>query len=207
MRALLNVGSLRDFERYIRACALRSGQMLNKSEIARDVGISPSTAGEWLSVLEASNQVYLLEPWFSNRTKSVVKTPKLYWADPGLLTFLVGIHTLEDLLLSPLKGAIWESTVFSEFRKRQAFSAEERELFYFRDRGLETDFLIHRGGRFELFEVKWTENPSPSHAAPLHKVAKILGPENVIRKSIISRAPARYTMNDDVEILPFDAEW
>ena len=84
VRSLANVGSLRDFERFLRACALRSANLLNKADLARDVGISPSTANQWLSTLEASGQIVLLEPWFSNRTKSIVKSPKLYLADTGL---------------------------------------------------------------------------------------------------------------------------
>src|SRR5215469_14873528 len=83
VRSLANVGSLREFERFLRACALRSANLLNKADLARDVGIAPSTANHWLSALQASGQVVLLEPWFSNRTKSIVKSPKLYLADSG----------------------------------------------------------------------------------------------------------------------------
>ena len=83
------MGSLRDFERFLRACALRSANLLNKADLARDVGIAPSTANHWLSMLEASGQIVLLEPWFSNRTKSIVKSPKLYLADTGLLCALL----------------------------------------------------------------------------------------------------------------------
>src|SRR5437899_1400262 len=78
IRSLANVGSLRDFERFVRACALRSANLLNKADLARDIGISPSTANQWLSMLEASGQVAFLEPWFSNRTKSIIKSPKLF---------------------------------------------------------------------------------------------------------------------------------
>src|SRR5207249_9829763 len=97
VRSLANVGSLRDFERFLRACALRSANLLNKADLARDVGIAPSTANQWLSVLEASGQVVLLEPWFSNRTKSIVKSPKLYLADTGVLCALLNIRTADDL--------------------------------------------------------------------------------------------------------------
>jgi hypothetical protein len=75
VRSLANVGSLRDFERFLRACALRFANLLNKADLARDVGIAPSTANRWLSTLEASGQIVLLEPWFSNRTKSIIKSP------------------------------------------------------------------------------------------------------------------------------------
>lgn len=92
IRSLTNVGSLRDFERFLRACALQSANLLNKADLARDVGIAPSTANQWLSMLEASGQVALLEPWFSNRTKSIVKSPKLYLCDTGLLCALLNVR-------------------------------------------------------------------------------------------------------------------
>src|SRR5258708_8497027 len=106
VRSLANVGSLRDFERFVRACAIRSANLLNKADLARDVGISPSTADHWLSTLEASVQVLLLEPWFSNRTKSIVKSPKLYLADTGLLCALLNIRSEDALHQSPAAGAI-----------------------------------------------------------------------------------------------------
>ncbi|MGH7860559.1 MAG: ATP-binding protein, partial [Candidatus Binatia bacterium] len=159
LRSLLAVSSLRDYERFVRACALRSAQLLNKAELARDVGISPSTAGQWLSLLEASNQVFLLEPWFSNRTKSLVKTPKLYLCDPGLLCYLVGVRSERELRESPLAAAVWETLVCAELRRRLRHQTRERDLFFWRDRVKEVDFLVHRGGRFEIYEAKWTERP------------------------------------------------
>ena len=90
LRQIVNVGSLRDFERFLRACAVRAGQLLNKSGIARDIGISQTTVGQWLSALEAGNQVTLLEPFFANVGKRLVKSPKLYFNDTGLLCFLLG---------------------------------------------------------------------------------------------------------------------
>ena len=118
VRALANVGNLRDFERFLRACALRSANLLNKADLARDVGIAPSTANLWLSTLEASGQVVLLEPWFSNRTKSIVKSPKLYLADTGLLCALLNIRSEEVLSQSPAAGAVWETFVFAQLRAR-----------------------------------------------------------------------------------------
>ena len=102
VRALANVGSLRDFERFLRACALRSANLLNKADLSRDVGIAPSTAGQWLSILEASGQIVLLEPWFSNRTKSIVKSPKLFLADTGLLCALLNIKSQTRRACRPL---------------------------------------------------------------------------------------------------------
>lgn len=202
LRLQLKVSSLRDFERFLRACALRSAQILNKAELARDVGISPSTAGEWLSALEASNQIFLLEPWFSNRTKSLVKSPKLYLADAGLLCFLVGIATVGELLTSPLAGPLWETFVCSELRRQIRNGVRTGELFFWRDRTKEVDFVIHRGGRFELFDAKWTEHPDAGDAAALVRVAAELPRGSVSSQQIICRAANPFPLREGVEAIP-----
>lgn len=110
VRSLSNVGSLRDFERFLRACALRLGNLLNKADLARDVGIAPSTTNQWLSILAASGQILLLESWFSNKTKGLVKSPKHYFADTGLLCALLNLRSEEALRRSPAVGAVWETS-------------------------------------------------------------------------------------------------
>ncbi|HEV2991225.1 MAG TPA: ATP-binding protein, partial [Candidatus Angelobacter sp.] len=159
IRSLANVGSLRDFERFLRACALRSANLLNKADLARDVGIAPSTVNHWLSMLEASGQAVLLEPWFSNRTKSIVKSPKLYLADTGLLCALLNIRSEEALLESPAVGAVWETFIFAQLRERERRAGRLGSLFFWRDRTREVDFVTDTGGRLELFEAKWREIP------------------------------------------------
>jgi hypothetical protein len=205
VRSVLRVGSLRDFERFVRATALRSGQLLNKSELARDVGISAPTANEWLSVLIASNQVALIEPWLSNGTKTVVKTPKVYWADPGFLVWLLGIRDEAELLRSPLIGAIWETFVCAELRRRQHAVEGGTSLFFWRDRNREVDFLIHRGGRFELAEAKWTADPAPRDAESLHAVAELLGPERVSARRVLCRTPRPVPLGAATAVGPGEA--
>lgn len=202
LRQQLRVSSLRDFERFLRACALRSGHVLNKTELARDVGISPSTAGEWLSALEASNQVFLLEPWFSSRTKSLTKSPKLYLSDTGLLCFLVGIASERELAASAMRGPIWETFVCAELRRQIRAGERQGELFFWRDRTKEVDFLVHRGGRFELFDAKWTEHPDASDAATLARVAGELPDGSVERLALVCRAPNPYPVRNGIEALP-----
>ncbi|HCU25921.1 MAG TPA: hypothetical protein DF383_12965 [Deltaproteobacteria bacterium] len=207
VRSLLQVGHLRDFERFLRACALRSGQILNKSELARDVGVSPTTANEWLSVLQTSNQVILLEPWFRNKTKAMVKSPKLYLADLGLLCHLLGISTAEELLRSPLIGAIWETFIFSEIRKRQIRERGNWEAFFWRDlRGLECDFLIHHGGRFQLIETKFAENPDARDAVKLEKISEILGKKNIESRILLLRGDHSFPISEEVKAVSF-REW
>jgi uncharacterized protein len=202
VRSVLNVSSLRDFERFLRACALRSAQVLNKADLARDVGISPSTADKWLSVLSASDQVYLLEPWFSNRTKSLVKSPKLYLNDSGLLCFLLGVSSSMDLLASPFAGAVWETLVCGELRRQLRFGARSGQLFYFRDRTKEVDFVIHRGGRFELYEAKWTERPDGGDTRSIQKVGDELGKRSIARSGVVCRVQNPHPLEAGAEALP-----
>lgn len=202
LRQLLQVSNLRDYERFLRACALRTAQLLNKADLARDVGISGSTAGQWLAILEASAQVVLLEPWFSNRTKSLVKTPKLYLGDTGLAAFLMGIERAEDLPRSPLTGALWETLVAAELRRRQIHRTGGWDFHFWRDRSKEADFLFHRGGTFDLGEAKWTEHPSEQAARDLLRVAEELPRGRVRRCSIICRCLNAYPLAPRVRAIP-----
>jgi hypothetical protein len=202
VRSLANVGKLRDFERFLRACALRSANLLNKADLARDVGIAPSTANEWLSVLEASGQVVLLEPFFSNRTKSVVKSPKLYLADSGLLCALLNIRSARDLLGSPAAGAVWETFVFAQLRARERRAGRSGSLFFWRDRTREVDFVSEAAGRVELFEAKWTEIPDPSDAVNLEYVRRALGEDAVAGGGVVCRAPNAFPLTPLFQALP-----
>jgi predicted AAA+ superfamily ATPase len=202
VRALANVGSLRDFERFLRACALRSGNLLNKADLARDVGISPSTANQWLSTLEASGQVVLLEPWFSNRTKTLVKSPKLYLRDTGLLCALLNIRSVRDLHRSPAAGAVWETFVFAQLRAREQTAGRTGSLFFWRDRTREVDFLIDTGGRLELFEAKWTEQPDARDTVNLEFVRRALGAAAVTGGAVVARPPNSFPFENGFRAVP-----
>ncbi len=205
IRALAGIGRLRDFERFLRACALRTANRLNKSQLARDVGVAPNTSNAWLSVLEASGQLVLLEPWFSNRTKSITKSPKLHLADSGLLCALLNVRDVEQLRSSPMIGAIWESFVFVQIRHREQQSGRPGALYYWVNRDREVDVAIDRGGRVDLYEIKWTELPSTKDAASLRAAARALGEDVVASESIICRAANPFPMKDGVRVVPVDS--
>ncbi len=194
LRSQLQVGNLRDFERFLRACALRTSQLVNRAELARDVGISPTTAGQWLSTLERSGIITLLEPYFSNATKSLVKSPKLHFNDSGLCAFLMGMQTLDDLYSSPLNGALWETSVFTEIRKLLSFDGGWN-LSFWRDRTKEADFHFARAGKMKIADAKWSENATSSGKLPL--VQRDIG--NQPPAAIISRTANSYPMKDGTE--------
>jgi predicted AAA+ superfamily ATPase len=202
VRSLSSVGSLRDFERFLRACALRSANLLNKADLARDVGISPSTANQWLSMLQASGQAVLLEPWFSNRTKSIVKSPKLYLADTGLLCALLNIRSEQDLRQSPAVGAVWETFVFAQLRHRERRAGRVASLYFWRDRTREVDFVAETAGRVELFEAKWTELPSTGDAVNLGFVRDIVGKSRTIGGAVVCRAPNGFRLDNGFRAMP-----
>ena len=204
VRSLANVGSLRDFERFLRACALRSANLLNKADLARDVGIAPSTANQWLSVLETSGQIVMLEPWFSNRTKSIVKSPKLYLADTGLLCALLNIRSEEALRQSPAAGAVWETFVFAQLRHRERRAGRAQSLYFWRDRTREVDFVVESAGQLELFEAKWTELPSPGDAINLEHVRRAVGPEHVTGGAVVCRARNSYPFESGFRVMAIE---
>lgn len=202
LRSLQQVGNLQQFERFLRASALRSGQLLNRAELARDVGIAASTAGLWLSVLERSGLVFLLEPWFGNAGKRLSRSPKLYWRDTGLLCWLIGIGTEADLHRSPLVGAVWETFVVGEVRRQLENAASAGTLHFWRDRSKEVDLVLERGGRFWLGDAKWGELPSARDGLRLRQVASELPPSAVASTVLICRAPHRFPLGEGLDALP-----
>jgi predicted AAA+ superfamily ATPase len=191
VRLSLRVGSLRDFERFLRACALRSGQLLNLTDLARDIGIAGTTARDWLSVLEASNQLILLEPYFGNVTKRLIKTPKLYLRDTGLLCFLLGLDSPVALERSPFVGSVWETFVLNQLLRARTAKGSSAQIFFWRDvHGVEVDFIIEHQGVLRLIEAKWTETITDQRLlTSLLKVARLLGDRAAKEHWVVCRTP------------------
>ena len=155
VRELLGIQKRREFEIFVRMCALRTGQVLNTVEIARDAGISPNTAKEWISLLEDSFLIRLVHPHHTNRTLRMIKSPKLYFLDAGLAAWLAGWRDPETLRLSPMAGAIYETQVFGELLRHYRHRARKVDITYWRTRdGEEIDFLVEAAGRVCPIEVK-----------------------------------------------------
>ena len=202
VRSLTNVGSLRDFERFLRACALRSANLLNKADLARDVGIAPSTANHWLPMLEASGQVVLLEPWFSNRTKSIVKSPKLYLADTGLLCALLNIRSVEALRQSPAARRSLGDVCFRPTSRPRTPRRAHRQPLLLARPTREVDFVVDTGGRLELFEAKWTELPDAGDTVNLDFVRNVVGKSRVAAGAVVCRAPNGFPLANGFRALP-----
>lgn len=155
VRQLLEIRDLSLFRRFVAMCAARTGQLLNLSSLAADCGISHVTAREWLTVLEASYLVFLLRPYHRNFGKRLVKTPKLYFLDTGLATWLLGIRRQADLAIHAMRGALFETMVISEFVKHRWIAGQPADLYFWRDSaGHEVDLLFETEGRLQAVEIK-----------------------------------------------------
>ena len=174
VRQLARVGDEQAFLRFIRAAAARTGQLLNMADLARDADIAPNTAKAWLSILEVSGLVHLLQPWHGNLTKRLVKTPKLYFLDTGLCAYLTQWSSPQTLEAGAMSGAIFETWCIVEIIKSYWHNGQRAPLYYFRSRDQqEIDLLIERDGVLHGIEFKKSTAPGESAMAGLKAGAKL----------------------------------
>jgi predicted AAA+ superfamily ATPase len=184
VRDLAQVGDEMAFLRFLRASAARSGQLLNLAELARDADVAPNTAKRWLSILQASGMVYLLEPFFNNPTKRLVKAPKLYFLDSGLCAYLTEWSSPQTLEAGAMSGAILETWVIAELLKSWWHNGRRAPFYFYRDKDQkEIDLLILQDGTLYPLEIKKTASPDKKavrHFQALAKFGLPLGPGGVI---------------------------
>jgi predicted AAA+ superfamily ATPase len=174
LRQLVNVKSLSLFQRFVRLCAGRCGQLLNLNSLANDTGISQSTAREWLTVLEASYIVFLLQPYHANIGKRLVKAPKIYFYDVGLAGWLCGIEEEKQIATHPLRGNLFENMVVIETLKYRYNQGKRNNLYFYRDsNGNEIDILYTKGADILPIEVKSGQTITPSYFKGLKKFTNI----------------------------------
>ncbi len=163
IRALAQIGDMRDFRRFIQLLAGNIGQTLDQTHYAKNIGVSVPTIKRWLSILEASYVVFLVPPFFKNLGKRLVKSPKIYFFDTGLVSFFTGIQTFEQYDQGPLSGALFENYIVSEIYKKELHTASHGELFFFRthDR-TEVDLIIDRKHSKEWIEIKKSSTLKPN---------------------------------------------
>jgi predicted AAA+ superfamily ATPase len=173
VRSITAIRDLATFRRFFALVASRHGTVLNKTDLAAPLGMSVPAIGNWLDILEATAQVLLVQPYFDNLGKRIIKSPKLYISDSGLACHLLGIESRSELERSPFLGAIFEGCVASEIIKSRVNAGGRRQLFYFRDQqGLEVDFVVpgNQGG-VTLVEAKAARSVKPAMAEPLLRLS------------------------------------
>lgn len=186
VRSAIQVRSLLDFNRFMRIIASRSGQLVSSAGLSADLGVSANTVKSWIDVLEASGIVTLLPPYYPrNFGKRVIKTPKLYFLDTGLLCFLLGIRTGKQLAESSLAGAVFETLAFGQMLRWHTNRLLKTQIYFFRDHaGHEADFLIAEADGVRLFDAKLSTRPDFS---ALNPAAGVLGEkEKILEKVLIT---------------------
>lgn len=198
IRNLSNIDDLNQFERFLVACAARTGQLLNLSDLARDIGISVPTAKRWLTLLEAGYQVYLLYPYYKNIGKRLTKSPKIYFNDPALCSYLLGLNNPKVLVSGPNFGNLFETVIICDFLKRFLNFGHRPSMYYMRSRdGLEIDLVIEHGGKIHLFEIKSAMTITVKHATSLKRLKNAMGPK-IGKTAVISRADKDFLLKDDI---------
>ena len=201
VRDLAKVGDENVFLRFLRGCAARTGQMLNLQDLCRDIGINHATGKRWLSILESSGIIFILQPFHSNISKRLIKTPKLYFLDTGLAAWLTQWSTPETLEAGAMAGAFFETWVVSEIVKSWWHNGREAPIFYYRDRdGREIDLVIHQDGQLCPVEIKRSATAGREAVRHFHVLESLglpIGPG-----ALISIGDTRLPLTPTVQAIP-----
>ncbi len=182
---LLNIRDIKLFRTFLSLCAGRAGQLLNFSSLANECDISSVTAKSWLSILESSYIIFLLQPYHQNFNKRLVKSPKLYFYDTGLLTYLLGIRTADELVENRLKGHVFENMVLSEYQKKNHHLYLHEDYYFWQDsNGHKVDLLMKKNQGFAVFEVKATQTISESLFKEMNRFEENAAPDKVTKTLI-----------------------
>jgi predicted AAA+ superfamily ATPase len=204
VRSLSKITDLAVFQRFVELCAGRTGQLLNLSSLAVDAGISQPTAKAWINVLETSFIIFRLPPFFGNLCKRLVRMPKLFFYDSGLVCWLLGIRSAEQLMNHPLRGAIFETWAISEILKHRANKGEQGGVFFYRDsHGQEIDLVIDSGVQFTIVEAKAGQTISEDTLKSSLKYKNVVN-KTKSAKTIIVYAGEMLNTVDDVLFLPWN---
>ena len=206
VRNLAQVGDLSAFGRFMLLAAARNGGLLNLTDLGRDAGVTGPTAKHWLGVLEASHLVHLLQPYHRSFGKRIRKSPKLYISDPGLATFLLGLHSREAVLFGPSLGPLTEAAVLGEWLKAFHCRGSPAPVYFWRSsNGHEVDLVIEYAGRLHAIEVKATATPTPQHAAGLVRWLALAG--SGARAALACRIDAPTALVPGIRAVPWHLAW
>ena len=203
IRGLRQIGDLSQFQSFIRALAARSAQIVNFSDIARDLGIAVNTVKSWLSLLEATFQVIVLRPYHANIGKRLVKSPKVYFSDVGTLCYLTGLRDPEHAASGPMGGQILETAVLSEIVRTLTHRGIDPQVYFWRtSSGNEVDFIVESEGRLIPIEVKQTSTPRPVMAKSIKTFLNDFG-DQASGGYVVNLGDMKLPLGSNVASLPF----
>lgn len=201
IKALSAVGNELDFVKFMRALAARTGEMLNYSELANNVGVSQPTIKSWLSILQASGLVYILRPYYNNVGNRFIKTPKVYFMDTGLACYLTGWKTPEVLESGAMSGNMFETYVVSEIIKSYWHNGKQPDIYYYRDKDKrEIDVLLHENGTLYPIEIKKKSNPDKGDIKAFNVIETLKQKRG--SGAVVCMALTHLPLTDDVNIIP-----
>jgi uncharacterized protein len=201
VRLIKNITDLHTFERFIRLCAGRIGQLLNMSSLAVETGVDVKTIGAWLSVLETSFVLFRLQPYHENYNKRIVKMPKLYFYDTGLAIALLGLENEAQLALHPFRGSLFENMIIAEFLKKQTNAGLSHNLFFWRDNiGNEVDLLIKSGNKLLPVEIKSGKTVTNEYFKGIQFWNKITQTQGGY---IVYGGDMKQNRSNEIKVLPF----
>lgn len=201
LNQISQIKNLSLFRKFMRACASRVGQLLNKESLANDIGIDGSTVESWLSILETSFVLFRLEPYFTNTTKRLVKSPKLYFYDVGLASHLLDIESVKHVESHPLKGNLFENMVVMEFLKSRFNQGKTNNLNFYRDKSKEVDLILREAAKFSAVEVKYAETIKESLWDSLNYIEKLFPDQ--CQEKVLVYGGSQEQNRSALKVLPF----
>ena len=203
VRSLRQIGDLSQFQSFLRMLAARNAQLLNLSDIARDLGLAVNTIKSWLSVLEATYQIILLRPYHANVGKRLVKSPKIYFSDVGTLCYLVGLRESEHALAGPMGGAIMETAVVSEVVRTLTHQGKDARVYFWRlSTGVEVDLVVDTGKNLIPIEVKLSTTPNRRMAKGIETFRKDFG-DRALRGYVVHPGDVKLPLGTEALAWPF----
>lgn len=205
VRNILNVSNLYTFIQFMTALASRTGQILNMNDIAKDIGINVGTVKKWISVLETSNLIYLLQPFSLNINKRIIKSPKIYWLDTGLVCYLCKWLSPDTLKIGAMAGQIFETFVISEILKSYYNAGKKPNMFYFRNTdGQEIDLIFYENGKIYPIEIKSTNKVDKKVIRGFKVLSTYFPNLELSSGGVISMEEELIPLGNDKYIIPID---
>lgn len=202
IKSIYNIGDLRTFGQFLRILASRCSQLLNLSDISKEIGVTVSTVKRWVSILEASQIIYVLNPYFENFGKRIIKSPKIYWLDTGLVCYLTGIYNKENLQFGLLSGALFENIIVSETLKYLNNNNLFNEIYFLRtSNGLEVDLLIRSGDKIFPFEIKITKSPKVNMVKSIEQIKQLFPKLKIQKAKLVCMVEKGFPLTKDADVL------
>jgi predicted AAA+ superfamily ATPase len=204
VRQIQNIKDISAFEVFLQILAARAGNLLNISDLALNCGLSQATCKTWLSILENSRIIYLLRPWFRNTAKRLIKSPKIYFTDTGLLTYLIKCPDAQTLQAGPALGAVFENMIIMEFLKKKMNLRLNSDLYFYRDsNGVEIDLLVDAGGSVSAYEIKAAKTLRSDMVRSLKLADFSGGKPAAVKKHLLSFHENHIPLGGDIDAMPW----